>query len=295
MSYICEKMCRVIDYIKVLPQYCLPKHGLTSIIYKLTRIRHKAWKNFLINTFVKVYKVDMKQAIWPTAHDYSSFNAFFTRELQPSARNLMIDQQNVLSPVDGAIYQIGGIDSDNIFQAKGKQFSLEALLANDVDMVKHFINGHFATLYLSPRDYHRIHMPVTGKLIKSTYVPGDLFAVNNPTTRTIDGLFARNERFISIFETELGLMAQIMVGALFVGSMETVFAGQITPTKHREITIKNYDDDKPITLKQGDEFGHFNMGSTVILLFEKDKMKWLKEMKANQAIQVGQVLGKKIV
>lgn len=293
MSYIFKKMCCLLDYIKVLPQYCLPKHGLSSLVYKLTRIRLKAWKNFLINTFVKIYKVDMKQAIWPNADDYSSFNAFFTRELQPKARYWMIDQQNILSPVDGAIYQIGEINLSYIFQAKDKQFSLEALLANDVDMVKQFIDGHFATLYLSPRDYHRIHMPVTGRLIKSTYVPGDLFAVNNPTTRTIDGLFARNERFISIFETELGLMAQIMVGALFVGSMETVFAGQITPTKHREITTKNYEDDeKSISLKQGDEFGHFNMGSTVILLFEKDKMKWLEEMKAGGAIQVGKVIGK---
>lgn len=283
----------MLDYIKVLPQYCLPKHGLSHIVYKLTRIKFKPWKNFLINSFIKLYNVDMKHAIWPNANDYSSFNTFFTRELQPDVRKWHLDPQNILSPVDGTISQIGEINTNKIFQAKGKQFTLESLLANDLEATKHFMNGTFATLYLSPRDYHRIHMPVTGKLIKSTFVPGNLFAVNNPTTRVIDELFARNERFISIFETEIGLVAQIMVGALFVGSMETVWLGQITPIKKREISIHDYREDE-IILKQGDEFGHFNMGSTVILLFEKDKMKWLEEMKTGGEIQVGQILGKTV-
>ena len=282
----------MLDYIKVLPQYCLPKHSLSRIVYKLTRIKNKFWKNFLINNFIRLFNVDMTEALSPTANEYKSFNDFFTRGLKENARNFQLDPNNILSPVDGAISQIGEIhNSDHIIQAKGKHFRLETLLADDPDSSKYFINGSFATLYLSPRDYHRIHMPVTGKLIKSTYVPGDLFAVNHATTRTVNGLFARNERFISIFETELGLMAQIMVGAIFVGSMETVWLGQITPAKKRKIETHHYEK-KEIILKQGEQFGHFNMGSTVILLFEKDKMKWLEEMKAGDAIQVGQKLGK---
>jgi phosphatidylserine decarboxylase len=231
----------------------------------------------------------MNQAIWPSEYDYSSFNAFFTRKLKPDARSWNKDKNLILSPVDGAVSQIGTINDDKLIQAKGIDYSLTRLLANDEDAVKAFQNGSFTTLYLSPRDYHRIHMPITGKLIKTTFVPGDLFPVNTASVRTVDNLFARNERFISIFETELGIVAQIMVGATFVGSMETVFAGQITPTKHREITIKEYEENEVI-LNQADEFGHFNMGSTVILLFEKNKIIWDENIKESDPIQVGQVI-----
>ncbi len=235
----------------------------------------------------------MSQAIWPSEEDYSTFNAFFTRHLKPDARSLKKDKSVILSPVDGAVSQIGIINSDKLIQAKGIDYSLTQLLANDVEAVKTFHDGNFTTLYLSPRDYHRIHMPVRGKLIKTIFVPGDLFPVNSASVRTVDQLFARNERFISLFETELGLVAQIMVGATFVGSMETVFAGQITPTKHREISIKEYEEEeKTIQLNQAEEFGHFNMGSTVILLFEKDKITWEEKLKENDPIQVGQVIGK---
>lgn len=235
----------------------------------------------------------MNQAIWTSEEDYSSFNSFFIRNLKPDARNWKKDKNNILSPVDGSISQIGSIYKDKLIQAKGIEYSLNRLLANDEDAVERFQDGSFTTLYLSPRDYHRIHMPVSGKLIKSIFVPGDLFPVNTSSVRTVDQLFAKNERFISLFETESGLMAQIMVGATFVGSMETVFAGQITPTKHRKISIKGYEDeDKPVTLNQADEFGHFNMGSTVILLFEKDKLSWSENLKENDPIQVGQVIGK---
>ncbi|MEM6998451.1 MAG: archaetidylserine decarboxylase [Pseudomonadota bacterium] len=229
----------------------------------------------------------MQQAIWPNAEDYSSFNAFFTRHLNPDARNLKKTKNTIFAPVDGAISQIGDINHDRLIQAKGIDYSLPGLLANDVNAVERFQNGHFTTLYLSPRDYHRIHMPISGKLTRSIFVPGDLFPVNTASVRTVNQLFARNERFISLFETEIGLMAQIMVGATFVGSMETVFAGQITPTENREITIKEYEDDS-ITLNQTDEFGHFNMGSTVIILFEKNKISWDEQLKENDSIQVGQ-------
>ncbi len=282
---------RLFDLIKVLPQYCLPKHWLTHIIYRLTRIEQKTWKNLLISRFIHLYNVDMSQAIHADADVYASFNAFFTRQLAPTARSWDKHQAHILSPVDGAISQIGDIDQQQILQAKGKRYSLPQLLANDQTLVDRFINGKFACLYLSPRDYHRIHMPMDGKLIKTVYVPGKLFAVNNPTVRTINAVFARNERFISVFDTPHGLLAQIMVGALFVGSMETVFAGQITPSRHREITIQDQSG-ADISLKQGDEFGHFNMGSTVILLFEQGRVNWNKELKAGDAIQVGQLLGK---
>ena len=282
---------RLLDYIKALPLYCLPQHGLTAIVYKLTRIENKVWKNNLIKVFIKLFKVDMQQAISPSEEDYSCFNAFFTRHLKPDARNWQKDKNNILSPVDGAVSQIGKINKDKLIQAKGFDYSLEQLLANDEDAVDRFQDGSFTTLYLSPKDYHRIHMPISGKLIKTIFVPGDLFSVNNASVRTINNLFARNERFMSLFETELGLMAQIMVGAMFVGSMETVFAGQITPTKHREITVKEYQEN-PITLNQAEEFGHFNMGSTVILLFEKDKITWEGELKEDDPIQVGQLIGK---
>ena len=293
MSLLSSIATRIIDYIKILPMYCVPQHGLTGIVYKITRIEHKAWKNFLIKTFVKHFKVDMNQAIWRSEEDYRSFNAFFIRNLKPDARNWKKDKNSILSPVDGAVSQIGSIYKNKLIQAKGIDYSLNRLLANDENAVERFQDGSFTTLYLSPRDYHRIHMPVSGQLIKTIFIPGDLFPVNTSTVRTVNQLFARNERFISLFKTELGLVAQIMVGATFVGSMETVFAGQITPTKHREISIKEYsDEEKTISLKQAEEFGHFNMGSTVILLFEKDKIRWSEELKENDPIQVGQLIGK---
>ncbi len=291
MSVLTAIGTRILDYIKVWPLYCLPKHALSRLIFRLTRIEHVPWKNILIRTFVSFYKVDMNQAIWASPDDYSSFNSFFTRKLKPDARRWKKDNNLILSPVDGFVSQIGNISIDKLIQAKGMSYRLASLLANDSKSVNQFEDGCFATLYLSPSDYHRIHMPVTGRLIKSIYVPGDLFAVNTVSVRTVDQLFARNERFISIFETDLGLMAQIMVGAIFVGSMETVWSGQITPTNSRELTIKEYKDN-PVQINQADEFGRFNMGSTVILLFEKDNISWLADLHENDVIQVGQVIGK---
>ena len=293
MALLTSAGTRILDYIKVWPLYCLPKHAMSRIIYCLTRIEFKPWKNFLIKTFVVFFDVDMNQAILSKPEDYSSFNSFFIRKLKPDARNWKKDKNLILSPVDGAVSQLGKISNGKVIQAKGMNYTLDRLLANDAMNVNQFQEGYFATLYLSPRDYHRIHMPVTGRLIKSIYVPGALFAVNTASVRTVDQLFARNERFISIFETGLGLMAQIMVGAIFVGSMETVFSGQITPTQNRELTINEYKDNE-VMLNQGDEFGHFNMGSTVILLFEKDKLAWSEDLNENDAIQVGQVIGKVI-
>lgn len=282
---------RIMDCIKVWPQYLIPQHSLSKLMYWLTRIQFKPWKNLLIKQVVNLYNVELNQAERESADDYISFNDFFTRHLKQSARTWDLNKSSILSPVDGAISQIGKLDTNNIIQAKGKTYTLDTLLANDSDTIARLSDGSFTTLYLSPRDYHRIHMPVRGKLIKSIYVPGDLFAVNNATVRNVDNLFARNERFISIFETDLGLMAQIMVGAIFVGSMETVWLGQITPPYTQQLDIREYKEN-PVILEQGQEFGHFNMGSTVILVFENNCLDWLDILKAGDAIQVGQELGK---
>lgn len=278
------------DLLKVLPQYLLPQHTLTALMYRLTRIQHPYWKNIIINAFIRSFNVDMAEACFPVADDYQSFNDFFTRKLKAGARHWHNNTQHILSPVDGAVSELGEIKNETVFQAKGKLYSLSQLLANDLPTAKRFRHGCFATLYLSPRDYHRIHMPLTGHLLQTRYIPGKLFAVNNSTVRTINALFARNERLVSLFKTDAGHMALIMVGAFFVGSMETIFAGEITPRRHRELETIDYANQN-ITLKQGSEFGHFNMGSTVILLFEENRMDWLSEFCSGTTIQVGQQLG----
>ena len=223
----------------------------------------------------------------PDPTTYDCFNSFFTRELTLEARP--INAAKVVSPVDGSISQIGTLDNDKLIQAKGKTYSLSTLLANDAELANKFHAGSFATLYLSPKDYHRIHMPTDGTLEKMIYIPGKLFSVNKTTTENVDNLFARNERIVCVFNTELGKMAVIMVGAIFVGSMETVWAGQITPSNNRVIQTDNYVNRK-IVLEKGDEMGRFNMGSTVILLFERNKINWSTNLKADASITMGQQL-----
>ena len=282
---------RLFDAIRVWPQYILPQHGLSRLMYRLARSRFKPWKNLMIHSAIRLYGVDMREARKERAADYASFNDFFTRQLKPEVRTWDVDAAHIISPVDGAISRIGRLAGADLIQAKGKRYGLRQLLAADDKTSERFKDGCYATLYLSPRDYHRVHMPATGRLIKSIYVPGRLFAVNNASVRGVDHLFAANERFISLFETEAGLLAQIMVGAIFVGGLQTVWLGEITPAKKRELTVREYKE-REIILRQGQEFGRFNMGSTVILIFEKDKIEWLKNLKINDAVQVGQILGK---
>lgn len=260
-------------------------------MYRLARSRFKPWKNLMIHSAIRLYRVDMREARKERAADYVSFNDFFTRQLKPEARTWHVDAAHIISPVDGTISRIGRLAGADLIQAKGRRYGLRQLLAADDKTSERFKDGCYATLYLSPRDYHRVHMPATGRLIKSIYVPGRLFAVNNASVRGVDHLFAANERFISLFETEAGLLAQIMVGAIFVGGLQTVWLGEITPAKKRELTVREYKE-REIILRQGQEFGRFNMGSTVILIFEKDKIEWLKNLKINDAVQVGQILGK---
>lgn len=258
-------------------------------MFRLTRITWKPLKHFLIKSFICLYKVDMSIAEQTDPRHYRHFNDFFTRKLKPGSRPIDPTENTIVSPVDGVISQAGTIDANKLIQAKGKEYTLQSLLGGNPEMSGYFIHGRFITLYLSPRDYHRIHMPLTGTLKSMAYVPGRLFSVSPATTLTIDNLFARNERVIQIFETEIGKMALVMVGAIFVGSMETVWAGQITPASQRQPWVRHYPKpENQITLSRGEEMGRFNMGSTVIVLFEDNRLHWDETTKPGQSISLGQ-------
>ncbi len=285
-----------LDKLRVLPQYFIPQHFITSLVYRITRCETPWFKNILIKLFISIFDVDMTLASNPDPESYSSFNTFFTRELSTEARPITLDDHTILCPVDGSVSQVGNIEQDNnldtIIQAKGKSYTLKDLLVED-ELVSMFSGGTFATLYLSPKDYHRIHMPISGQLTRMIYVPGKLFAVNSHTVRVVDSVFARNERVINIFNTDIGPMAMVMVGALNVGSMETVWAGQITPAEER-INSDTQNPNQDIQLQQGQEMGRFNMGSTVILLFPKDVMQWSAEMVAEKTIVMGESIARVI-
>jgi len=233
----------------------------------------------------------MQDAIAPAFEHYKTFNAFFTRELKPEARPITAGNGEIASPADGRISAIGNIDADRIFQAKNQDYSLQALLGGDEAAAKRLYNGKFATIYLSPRDYHRLHMPVDGKLISQTHVPGRLFSVAPHTVRTLANLFARNERVIAQFETDSGLMALVLVGAINVAAIETVWHGLVTPPKGKQISRIEYQDDTPVSLARGEEMGRFNMGSTIIVLLENDA-KWRIDMQPGDSVRMGQFLGR---
>jgi phosphatidylserine decarboxylase len=275
--------------LKVSYQKLLPQHFLSSLMYKITRVTWPPFKDFIIQSFIKFYKVDMSIAEQTDAGEYNSFNAFFTRQLNSSARPVDISIQSIISPVDGSVSQYGRINKDKLVQAKGKDYTLLSLLGGDQALAAKFTDGDFITLYLSPKDYHRIHMPMDGELQSMIYIPGKLFSVSPNTTQGIDNLFARNERVINLFKTDIGNVALIMVGAIFVGSMETVWAGEITPNDIHKKSIQNYTTtDEKIRLPKGAEAGRFNMGSTVILLFEKEKISWAPRIATDVEINMGQ-------
>ena len=272
-----------------LIQYPLPHHFLSRIMLRLTRLRIVWLKNFVIKQLINRFDIDMSLAVEEDPLKYESVNHFFTRALKPEVRPLALGETNIISPVDGAISQMTAINNDTIIQAKGQSYTVEGLLG-DKEMANKFKDGNFTTLYLSPRDYHRIHMPVDGSLKKVIHVPGRLFSVNPATVHNVPALFARNERVVCYFETPLGPMAFVMVGAIFVSSMETVWQGEVTPPTHH--VIRSWDHtSNPINLKQGEEMGRFNMGSTVIMLFAKDAMQWLEEHKETDPVQLGQLIG----
>ena len=283
----------LLDQLKSWPLAILPHQLLSRLVRSATRWRAGWWKNPLIRLFIRQFNVDMSQAEAATAEDYADFNSFFTRGLKPAARTFPDDQQAITSPVDGRVSQAGDIRAGRLIQAKGQDYSLTALLGDNTQCAADFENGKFATLYLSPRDYHRIHMPCEGKLLETTYVPGRLYSVAPHTTRAIPGLFTRNERLVTRFDTPAGPMALIMVGAIFVSCMETVWGGLVNPSMGMRLQQSRYDQgDRPaVNLQRGEEMGRFNMGSTVILLFGADRIDWVDELQPGTQVQLGQLLG----
>lgn len=272
-------------------QYILPQHFLSKMMWRLTRCEFKWLLMLVLPLFIRQFKVNMKEAKDSDWKSYSSFNNFFTRELKEDAREICTGEKSIASPVDGAISQSGKINADLIFQAKGHAYSLTQLLGDRKDLGKIFKDGQFNTIYLSPKDYHRIHMPVDGTLKEMIHVPGQLFSVNPTTVENVPALFARNERVICLFDTPAGPMAMVLVGAIFVGSIETVWHGEVTPPTHKDIRNWNYDEEN-ITYAKGNEMGRFNMGSTVILLYANKHMEWEKELKAGQSVQLGEAIGR---
>lgn len=251
------------DRVRALPQYLLPQHALSRLVHGVTRSRRSWLRSGLIRHFLDRFPVDLDEALDSNPDSYASFNNFFTRALKPGARPLA--DTALISPVDGRISQLGSISEGRIFQAKGREYSLEQLLG-DKERGRPFMDGRFCTIYLAPHNYHRIHMPVDGRLTGLVHLPGRLFSVNPATTRVIPRLFARNERVAAFFETEYGPMALILVGALLVGSIETVWTGEITPPTRLRSRVLPLPAARHRTLARGDEMGRFNMGSTVILL-----------------------------
>ncbi len=279
------------DRLFALLQYPLPHHLLSRGMHALTRVEWSPLKDLLIRTAIRVYDIDMKEALENDPGHYRSFNHFFTRALRPEARPLEADETAVISPADGTLSQIGAIRNGRIFQAKGRNYGLGELLGGDTVWTPRFEDGAFATVYLSPRDYHRVHMPLDGVLRKMIHVPGRLFSVNPSTTRTIPRLFARNERVVCLFETGTGPMAVILVGAIFVASIDTVWAGAIAP-RSRATTTWQYGEPSPaVPLDRGAEMGRFNMGSTVIVLFGKEAVRWKAALQAESPIRMGETIG----
>jgi phosphatidylserine decarboxylase len=273
-------------------QYLLPHHALSRLIGAAAECRAEWFKNPLISWFVKRYQVDMSEAAVGNPHAYEHFNAFFTRALRDGARPLDATPGAILSPADGAISQLGAIEHGRLFQAKGHSFSLLELLGGDAEMAAPFMGGQFATVYLSPKDYHRVHMPLAGTLREMVYVPGKLFSVNGFTAENVPDLFARNERVVCLFDTERGPMAVVLVGAMIVASIETVWAGLVTPPK-RALRHFRYGAaaQQPIHLDKGAELGRFKLGSTAIVLFGPEQVRWAEGLGAGSPLRMGQQLG----
>ena len=276
------------DRLAVLPQYLLPKQALTTLAGKFASARLGGLTTSVIRWFVGRYQVNMAEAANPDIASYASFNDFFTRALKDGARPLA--EASLICPVDGAISQFGPIAQDQVFQAKGHSYSTTALVGGDAALGARFENGHFATLYLSPRDYHRIHMPCAGELTRMIHVPGELFSVNPTTARGVPGLFARNERVVCHFDTVRGPMALVLVGATIVGSMATVWHGLVNPP--RLPAVKRWDyAPGAVRLAKGEEMGRFLLGSTVVLLWPAHTIRFNADWQPARAIRMGEAMG----
>ena len=283
----CTKESDLSDFWAVAPQYLLPKQALTQLAGAFARSEAGGLTTWVIRKFVARYNVNMAEAANPDPASYASFNEFFTRPLKPGARPLA--DAPWVCPVDGAISQLGPISGDQIFQAKGHRYSTQALLAGSADEAARYADGHFATIYLSPRDYHRIHMPCDGTLRRMVYVPGELFSVNPATARGVPGLFARNERVVCHFDTPHGPMALVLVGATIVGSMATPWHGVVNPPRSAAVRTWDYAPGE-VVLRQGDEMGRFLLGSTVVLLWPRNTLDFVNHWVSGGPVRLGEAM-----
>ncbi len=275
-----------------LLQYVLPKHLLSRFIYSFMRSRTGWLKNVTIRVFLRGYAVNMQEAVNPDPLAYASFNEFFTRPLKAAVRPLPSSPGSIVSPVDGTVSQSGRLEGDAIIQAKGHRYSVQALLGGDAAVASRYAGGDFACIYLAPYNYHRIHMPLAGRVVRTLYVPGDLFSVNAATVRTVPGLFARNERVVCEFAGQAGNVALVLVGALFVGSIETVWNGEVNPPPRRSRGVVDLPAGTGTELSLGAEVGRFNMGSTIVLLFEPGAMAFSPTLTPGTTVRMGEPIGR---
>ena len=271
-------------------QNLIPQHLLSRLMGKLANARLGSITRFGIKKFIAHYHVNMDEAKVSDYTQFVTFNDFFTRELKSGIRVIPTEENVIISPVDGCISEIGKIEKDQLLQAKGAYFSVRDLCGGDLALATQFQNGSFLTAYLSPRDYHRFHMPIAGKLTQMIYVPGKLFSVNPSSVNNVPGLFAKNERVICVFETEIGKVALIAVGAMIVGSIAMKWHGIVAPSNHHAIQTWGYSDQK-IILDRSDEVGHFRLGSTIIILCEKNKIQWNDALSAEKSLRLGEIIG----
>ena len=278
------------DYLKMIPHYLLPKQALSAFAGVMADVQVPHIKNYLIRDFIHKYNVDMSEARDENPENYKCFNDFFIRQLKASCRP--IAKADLISPVDGRVSEVGDIRSGMLLQAKNRYYSVDDLLACDKKLSAQFENGRFATLYLSPKDYHRVHMPMQGTLSHMIHVPGKLFSVQPLTTRVVPQLFARNERLVVFFNTKVGVMAMVLVGATIVGSIGTSWQGDVLRSRKLQQIDYSQHQVKPMLLQQGAEMGYFKLGSTVILLFaEGMRMQWDASLQAGEAVRMGQAIG----
>ena len=277
------------DKLRVWPQYALPQHALSRLVLALTRIEMPGLRNAIIKSFMRRFEVDMEEAAEPDPLKYESFNAFFTRSLRDGARPIEWDGDGLCCPADGAVSQLGRTDNGTLLQAKGKTYTVAELLGANAATAETFAHGSFITVYLAPTNYHRVHMPATGTLRSLRHIPGRLFSVNTRTASVVPRLFVRNERTVSIFDTAQGAMAIVMVGAFFVGGIEHVWSGVVTPVSARKREPDATDArGKQITLKAGEEMGRFNMGSTVIVLHESEDVQFDPRLAPGTLVRMGE-------
>lgn len=275
----------------ILLQKVLPKHLLTAAVYRLARIRYVPVKNWLIARFVAAYRVDVEEASRHVPDGYASFNDFFTRELQPDARPIDPAPDALISPVDGTVSAAGQVDGESLIQAKGISYTLSGLIGTDLAVAENLADGKFATIYLAPYNYHRVHCPLDGQLVSARYVPGQLYSVNEATTNGLPGLFTGNERLVCHFQTACGPMILVFVGALNVGSISTPWTNEIRPRKHGVAELINLEQSgHPRELSRGDLLGWFNMGSTVILLMPRGSCRWLDNMASGSRLKMGEAI-----